>query len=373
MFNVPGIGTVDIRPALNALVQPTGPLLQASALKAEATARCSSGNQSLTGSSSVASLSVLGFKLPVDEEVDRVLQAVGSQSLDPSSIDISKVIAPTADLTALQPVLDSLPAIAIPPTEVHVKVTPGEQVRSGDRLTRRALHVVVSGGTTTILDAVIGEATVDATGVNCGSIAAAALGLGRDSRCTTRRITLIDVLQRGNRVALDGAADPRRFAGKRVRIVSNWDGRTVARPKVAKSGLFQASVPLPPESVRHTNRARYLATIGREHSLNLKLERRMIMTSAKALGHRRVRLVGQVTLPLATPVRPIAIKRRVSCGHLTTVARVKPDARGRFSVTLKGPPQGRVYTFRFQTVVRHLASGRSLMETFTLPRYVLGT
>ena len=133
------------------------------------------------------------------------------------------------------------------------------------------------------------------------------------------------------------------------------------------------SVALPPESIRHTNRARYLATIGREHSLNLKLERRMIMTSAKALGHRRVRLVGQVALPLATPVRPIAIKRRVWCGHLTTVARVKPDSSGRFSVTLKGPPQGRVYTFRFQTVVRHLASGRSLMETFTLPRYVLGT
>jgi hypothetical protein len=55
------------------------------------------------------------------------------------------------------------------------------------------------------------------------------------------------------------------------------------------------------------------------------------------------------------------------------VARVKPDSNGRFSVTLKGPPADRVYTFRFQTVVRHLATGRSLMETFTLPRYVLGT
>jgi hypothetical protein len=377
VFNVPGIGTVDIRPALSALIQPAGPLLQASALKSEATARCSSGNPSLASSSSVASLSILGFKLPADEEVDRTLQAVDSQSLDPSNIDISKVLAPTADLTALQlalqPVLDALPTITIPPTEVHVKVTPGEQIRSGDRLTRRALHVVIAGGTTTILDAVIGEAVVDATGVNCGSIAAAALGLGRDSRCTTRRITLIDVLQRGNRVALDGAADPRRFAGKRVRIVSNWNKHTVARPKVSKSGLFHVSLPLPPDSIRHTNLARYMATIGKEHSLNLKLERRMIMTSVKALGHRRVRLAGQVALPLATPVQPIAIKRRVSCGHLTTVARVKPDARGHFSVTLKGPSSGRVYTFRFQTVVRHLATGRSLMETFTLPRYVLGT
>src|SRR5262249_14670327 len=176
--------------------------------------------------------------------------------LDPSNIDISKVLAPTADLTALQlalqPVLDSLPTIAIPPTEVHVKVTPGEQVRSGDRLTRRALHVVIAGGTTTVLAAVIGEAIVDATGVDCGSIAAAALGLGKDSRCTTRRITLIDVLQRGNRVALDGAADPRRFAGKRVRIVSNWDRRTVARPKVATSALFPLNLPLPADPIPPT-------------------------------------------------------------------------------------------------------------------------
>ncbi len=315
------------------------------------------------------------------------LSQVASASAGIGDITVTSLLPgiPAPDLSALPGggvfsvpgigTVDIRPALMalIQPTELHVKVTPGEQVRNGDRLTRRALHVVIAGGTTTVLDAVVGEAVVDATGVSCGSIAAAALGLGRDSRCTTRRITLIDVLQRGNRVALDGAADPRRFAGKRVRIVSNWDKHTVTRPKVAKNGLFRASLPLPPESVRHTNLARYMATIGKEHSLNLKLERRMIMTSANALGHRRVRLVGQVSLPLATPVQPIAIKRRVSCGHLTTVARVKPDARGHFSVTLKGPAQDRVYTFRFQTVVRHLASGRSLMETFTLPRYVLGT
>src|SRR4029079_8413221 len=138
--------TVDIRPALNAFIKPNGPLLQASALKSQATARCSaghpelpgtssgaalalasSGNPDLQGSSSVASLSILGFSLPADEELDKTLQAVDSQSLDPSNIDVSKVLAPTADLTALQlalqPVLDSLPTITIPPTEVHVKVT----------------------------------------------------------------------------------------------------------------------------------------------------------------------------------------------------------------------------------------------------------
>src|SRR5262249_55331347 len=150
-----------IRPALAALIQPTGPLLQASALKSEATARCSSGNPDLRGSSSVASLSILGFKLPTGEEVDRTLLAVDSQSLDPSNIDISKVIAPTADLSALQlalqPALDALPTITIPPTELHVKVTPGEQIRTGDRLTRRALHVVIAAGATTVLDVVIGE------------------------------------------------------------------------------------------------------------------------------------------------------------------------------------------------------------------------
>ncbi|WP_028057624.1 hypothetical protein [Candidatus Solirubrobacter pratensis] len=181
------------------------------------------------------------------------------------------------------------------------------------------------------------------------------------------------MLRSGNRVKLQGAADPRRFAGRRVSIVSRWDGRTVARLKVSKSGLFHASVALPPGSVRHTNRARYRAAIGGERSLDLKLERRMLVTSVKALGNRRVQLSGHVTRPLASPVQEISVTRRISCGNVRVVARLKPDSHGRFHVTLKGPKTDRVYVFRFRTKVRYDALNTRLMRTYTLPRYVLGT
>jgi hypothetical protein len=369
VLSVPGIGTVDIRPALNALVQPAGPLLQLSALKSGATARCSSGNPALAGSSSVGSLSVLGTKLATTEPTERTIQAVGAQTIDPSDIDLSKVLAPTLDLTALRPVLDALPDVSVPALAVQVKVTPGEEVRSGDRLTRRALHVEIPG----VLDAVAGESVVDATGVSCGSLAAAALGLGKGNSCTKRRVTLIDVLQEGGRVKLQGAADPRRFAGRRVRIVSRWDGRTVARPTVSKSGLFDATVALPPGDVRHSNRARYRAAIGGERSLDLKLERRMLVTTVKALGKRRVRLSGHITRPFGSPLQEISVTRRISCGNVRVVARLKPDSHGRFSVTLKGPKTDRVYVFRFRTKVRYDTRSARLMRTYTLPRYVLGT
>ena len=60
--------------------------------------------------------------------------------------------------------------------------TPGVQTVTGDKLTRQALHVNVELAGTPLLDAVVGEATVDATGVSCGSVAAAALGLSAEAR-----------------------------------------------------------------------------------------------------------------------------------------------------------------------------------------------
>ena len=376
VLTVPGIGTVDIRPALTALLAPTGPLLQVSGVTATASARCAGGAPALSGDSSLASLSVLGAKLSTTEPTEKSLNVIDSTSLDPSNIDISKVLAPTVDLSALQaalkPILDTLPTISVPAVAARVKVTPGEQSTGGDRLTRRALHVQISLAGTSLLDAVVGEASVGATGVDCGSIAAAALGLGPRSRCTTRRLTLIDVVAHGNRVALQGAADPRRFAGRTVKIVSRWDGRTVATPRVAKSGLFTASLALPPAAVRHTNRARYEAFIGSERSLPLKLDRRMFVTAVRPSG-KTVTLSGRITRPLARPIQEISVTRRISCGNVRVVARLEPDAQGRFKVKLRAPRADHVWTFRFRTKVFYSSRFNHLYRTYTLPQYVVGS
>jgi hypothetical protein len=361
------IGTVDLRPALNALAAPAGPLLAVSGVSAEVSARCRGGAPALTADSRIGSLSVLGVSLATTRTTER---RIDTNSIDPSDIDIGKVIAPTADLSllqsTLQPILDTLPNVEVPPIAIRVRATPGAQARSGERVVRRALQLEIEAGGTTVLEAVIGEAVVDATGARCGSLAAAALG------CTTRRVALFDVTQVGDRVRLRGAADPRRFAGRRAQIVSRWDGKVAARPRVSRDGLFTVRLPVPPRAIRHTNRARYQARIGRERSLDLKLERRMLVTAVRQAQGRRVTLRGRLVRPLAEPAQEISVTRRVACGSVRVVARFKPDAQGRFSVTLKGPRVDRVYTFRFRSKVRNAYGLERLQRTYTLPQYVVG-
>ena len=96
------------------------------------------------------------------------------------------MLAPGVDLTLLQatlrPVLDTLPPVEVPQLALNVKAKPGAQVIAGDKLTRRALQIEIAVAGTPLLDVVAGEAVVDATGVSCGSVAAAALGLAAARR-----------------------------------------------------------------------------------------------------------------------------------------------------------------------------------------------
>src|SRR5262245_23299857 len=53
VLSVPGVGAVDIRPALAALIAPTGPLLSIKGLSADASASCQAGSPALTGASRI--------------------------------------------------------------------------------------------------------------------------------------------------------------------------------------------------------------------------------------------------------------------------------------------------------------------------------
>ena len=148
-----------------------------------------------------------------------------------------------------------------------------------------------------IADAVLGEARVSNASVACQQVAASQLAL----QCTTRKLVLIDVLERGGRVSLLGAAD-KSLIGRTVNIFFAVGGRRVASAVVQPDGFFRATAPLPPRSVRFTNLARYQARIGAERSLNLKLHRRMLVTSISSSGGN-VTIKGRVIKPLAAPVR----------------------------------------------------------------------
>lgn len=386
-----GLGeiTIDIRPALNALLPdgrlPALDLLRLQTVMAYAGGSCEAGRPQLTGDSRIAGLTVLGQELPTDRVAEGALSLIDTSSIDPSNIDLSLVqlplglsfstplVGPLLE-TAVRTVLDTLPTIAIPATIAQVKVTPGQQTKSADFLAQQALRVQIAVAGQSLADVVVGEARVSSAGVDCsppaaadgtGSGTAAELALG----CTTRRLVLTDVRQRRGRVRLEGVAD-RRYIGDRVSIRFPHTGRTVARATVRADGTFLASAKLPPRSIRRTNKARYQAAIGRERSLSLKLFRRMDITGRRVSGGQ-VTLAGRVSRPLGTPVKTIVITRRISCGESEVVRRIKPSRRtGTFRVVLDPPAEAAGVVYRMTTKVRKNTRNRKHFETFTLPEHV---
>ena len=161
------------------------------------------------------------------------------------------------------------------------------------------------------------------------------------------------------------AGDGDRFG---VAIYSKADHRVVARPRVSKAGLFHARAPLPPERYRDTNVARYMATHGKDHSLNLKLHRRMYFSSVRFV-HGKVVLKGVVTQPrLANSL--IVVRQRVTCHRQKVVAQLRPDANGRFSVTLKAPKNRDIGVYRATTMVAFPDPSAPNFRTYTLPGLV---
>jgi hypothetical protein len=382
--------TVDVQAALRALLPngklPTADLLRLTGAGAFAEAKCVNGATQLTGSSQVAGLSVFGRSVPTDRVVDESLSLIDTAAIDPSKAldDLSQFVTVTgpasggaatvnaAVLAAVKPIVATLPKITIPATLARVKVTPSSQVRSGNKLTQQALRVEVSIAGQNVADLVLGEASVTGAGLECAAAAAAAAAAPTATQlalqCTKRRLVLTDVLRRGNRVRLVGAAD-KRFVGRRVGIVFSATGRRVATALVRSNGSFSTTAPLPPRSIRSTNRARYLAKIGTEKSLDLKLERRMFVSAVRA-RNGRLTINGHVTRPLGSPAQTITLTRRVSCKKTVVMKRFKPTRTGSFRVNVAAPPKQQAAVYRLGTRVRKTTRNPKLFPTFTLPRAV---
>jgi hypothetical protein len=365
------IGRVDLRPALEALIQPRAlpnvSLLRVRATDAVATARCAGGVPRFSGSSTLASVAVGGVELGVEDAVTETVRLIGSQTIDPSNVDVSRIVRPPGvDLAALQaviqPVLNALPNVTVPATIARIRITPNERIESGTRLIQRALHAEITIAGQRLADVVAGEAVVGVGDVSCGGVADLAL------ECTLRRLVLIDVYEQAGRVRLLGAAD-RRYVGRRVRIRFMADRRTVARPRVRRDGTFRATAPLPDPRIRGTNRARYEAAIRNQRSMRLKLQRRMVVSEMSSRGGV-VTIAGRVVQPLTDPVQTVLVKRRVTCREWKVVKRFRPRSDGRFRVRLKAPQEGEAAVYRMTTRVKLYDWFPKTYPTFTLPRYV---
>jgi len=380
--------TLDLRPAVQALLPdrrlPRADVVTVRRALAFAAGRCVGGQPLLVGATDVAGIQVLGDELPTGQTVERTVTLLETAQVDPSAVDLGLVELP-AGLSfddpvlgpvlraAVQPVLDGLADVVVPPALAQVRVVPGEQQTGPGRLVQRALGVHISVAGQLLADLAIGRAAVSADAVRCTAPSASApvspptagdLALA----CTDRDLVLVEVLPGRTRVRLLGYAD-RRFVGRTVNLRLRATGRTVARASVRPDGSFRASAPMPSRRLRSTDRARYQAVLGSERSLDLKLERRMRIASM-TVRDGRVRIRGRVTRPLARPVQPITVSRRLSCSRSRVVARVRPRRDGTFSVSVPAPGGESAAVYRLSTKVRATEGNPKLFPTFTLPRGV---
>jgi hypothetical protein len=182
-------------------------------------------------------------------------------------------------------------------------------------------------------------------------------------QCTTAQVALINVVQQGSRVEITGAARLV-LAGKRVSIKFLGTHKVVASATIAADGTFSATAPLPPSKIRESNLARYEAVVGSLHSLNLKLDRRMYMTSATRSG-AHVLLAGYVTGSFKAGA-VVKILLRVTCSSEKVIAKVKLNGAGKFNATVPAPTgaASQIAVYRGTTTV--LKDGHP-ETTFTLP------
>jgi hypothetical protein len=381
LLGLPSSITIDVRPAVKALVNGAlnSPLLEVDGSFATARASCVDSKAVLSGESQLLGLSVLGQKLPLDAIVQQAVNVYDGQTIDLSKLDLSQIVLPpglsftdpllgTILQGAVKTVLSSMPPITLPASVLQVALSKSSQELTADSLTQRGLQLKISLLGQNLITALVGEARMSASSISCAKQAVLHEKVQKAAlQCTSRRLTLLNVLDRGDHVALLGAAD-RRLAGKRIAIYSKADHRVVARPRVSKTGLFHASAPLPPARDRYTNTARYMAVHGKDRSLNLKLHRRMYFTSVRFV-HGKVQLRGVVTQPRLSGA-VILLRQRVTCHKQIVVARLHPDAKGRFRVVVK-PRGGRdIGVYRATTMVAFPDPSAPDFRTYTLPGLV---
>lgn len=387
---IPSTVTVDASAAVQSLLPggklPNVELLHVRGAMAYAVGVCKDGSPTVDGASQVSGISVLGQDLPVGQIVDKTVGLIDTASIDPSQANLAAInlglpaavntlistvpAAQTAVASAIQKALDDLGSLKVlDPTLAQIKITPGTTVTSGLNVTQQALTVTVTIAGQKLVDAVVGEAKASAAGVDCSApVTDPGTPTGATLKCSTRRLVLVDVLERAGRVKLFGVADPA-LAGRTVAIVFGATGDTVAHAKVDKDGSFDTTAPLPPANVRDTNAARYTAKLGKEKSINLKLRRRMIVQSMTS-HNGKVTIVGRVVPPLGRPLQPITLKQRVSCNDDKVVGHFRPHRDGSFRITVKAPTGGGTAVYRLTTQVRNSPTGHAMFKTYTLPRAV---
>jgi hypothetical protein len=287
----------------------------------------------------------------------------------------------------LQPILNQI-NIPLPAGLLRAQIVPKAQTTTGELLTQQTLNLSVSALGQPVVGGTLAQARVSTAAAGCagdgngtGDDAVAGAGAIKDPdrfsspeaeavlQCSDRPAQLIDVYGNRGRTYVQGVAI-RKFVGKTATIYTRDGNKRVGKAKIRKTGLFSTRVPLPRASVRNTNTARYYAVVGGKKTRALKFARRM-----KVLGlstrKGKVTMRGQVVAPRFSSQPTVLIKQRVTCKRYKKVARVKPDARGNFTVTFNAPSKKLgAAIYRAETSVPANTVSTKSFRTYTLPRPV---
>ena len=185
--------------------------------------------------------------------------------------------------------------------------------------------------------------------------------------CTKLDLLLIDVLPAGGKVAVTGTADLR-LAGTTAEIL--LDGKRVGTAAIGADGSFATRVTAP--AAKRRKNARYQARVGATSSQKLKLERRMLATSADPRG-QLPRATRQDHEAVRTKPAQIQVERFLSCQQreIVKTAQALPSRGGTFAVRIPLPSGANAGDLPGSDEGRNPPkSGRRAAHTFTLPRAI---
>jgi hypothetical protein len=141
---------------------------------------------------------------------------------------------------------------------------------------------------------------------------------------------------------------------------------------VRSDGSFSVLVKRPSKPSTSSNRARYRALIGDQHTIWVKVTRRMNTTVVRSIGNGQLSVRGSVSLPLA-PGQRVRVTRSDACGKYRQVDTVRVGSDGKFSadVSQGGPAPLEAVAIRLKLRVARASNSKKTFNTYSIVQPVV--
>lgn len=183
--------------------------------------------------------------------------------------------------------------------------------------------------------------------------------------CAHSSIAITDISQRSGRVRILGVTKSAN-AGETIQIAFRPADDVVATAVVNGDGSFRATAPLPPRSIRNTDKARYRASLGTSTTPWLKLTRRLAVSGLHGL-EGDLDIGGRLLGPRVKGAR-ITITTQTDCDAPPKVlGHIAVDSDGSFGRLVGLPETTSGLVVRLSAVVRSAGGGTATTYSIARP------